>query len=286
LVEELSKNNNVTVLSREPKPSIVNPSVSWKVGSFTDKSFIAEHVKGAEGIIHLASLGLAQAEADPEQDFEVSVLGTRRILEAIRTEKVKKFVYASSAQVYGGGQRQPQNEDDVCFPSSIYAIDKHLAEELIRTYSNKYQINYAILRLFNVYGEDLGGRPRPTVETVFLKQLLAGEEPHINNPKDGRDFVHVSDVVNALHLALFSEKSGTYNVGTGRLTTMSELADILAKLVKSPIKAKQILSDKNPVQFQADTMRSTQELGFTAKLALETGLNQLVRRQTIEKVDK
>jgi nucleoside-diphosphate-sugar epimerase len=92
--------------------------------------------------------------------------------------------------------------------------------------------------------------------------------------------------VNALRLAIFSEKSGTYNVGTGRLTTMSELADILAKLVKSPIKAKQILSDKNPVQFQADTMRSTQELGFTAKLALETGLNQLVRRQTIEKVDK
>jgi UDP-glucose 4-epimerase len=286
LIEELGKENKLTVLSRGPRPSSINRSVNWQVGSLLDKALVTEHVKKTERIIHLASLSSNQAQSSPDEDFKVSVLGTRWMLEAASRYKIKKFVYTSSAQVYEGNSDHPLTETNVCKPTSVYGMDKYIAEQMVQVYSQQFNINSTILRLFNVYGDDLGGRPRPTVETIFLDQLLAGKTPVIhNNPDDGRDFVHISDVVRAIKLALFSPKSGLYNVGTGRLTTMADLADILTKLTNSPVKVKETMTEKKPSQLLADTKLSSRELGFTAKVGLEAGLSQMISRRKAGRIN-
>lgn len=267
---------DVRGIGRSAKPPILD-GVEWMTGDILDQQFADHATTGSDVIIHLACLPLGQSAQDPVQALRVNTEGTLRILEATRRSEAKRFVFISTSQVYGGHAPLPNKESNLPQPDSAYAASKLSAEMWCEAYKRAYGLPVQILRLFNVYGLAADGTPRPTVETIFLQQIKKGQRPIAHgNPEDGRDFIHVQDVVRAIQLTLnTSIWDGAINIGTGVLTTLGELALLIAAAMGKVIRPFIASSSDRPTRFQAETMLAKSRLGFLAETDLFTGLRQL-----------
>jgi UDP-glucose 4-epimerase len=179
-----------------------------------------------EAIIHLVGVpSIGYCEKNPHFSFQLNVLSVQNALEAMRKTDAKKIVFASSAAVYGYSSENPVRETDLTNPTTIYGHHKFIAEEAIKAYCNSYGLNYAILRLFNVYGGDphIG----KDVISIFIRRALKGESILVEGPRKFRDFVHVNDVAQVFKEVVTSNVSKvTLNVGTGVMMTLQEIAEI------------------------------------------------------------
>lgn len=179
-------------------------------------------------VFHLAGkVDIVPSIKRPLDYFEANVKGTLNILEASRLAKVEKFIYASSSSCYGIPNKYPTPEEALCSPQYPYALTKYLGEQLVQHWHKVYKLPTASLRLFNVYGP----RSRTTgaygaVLGVFLKQKLEGRPCTIvGDGKQKRDFVYVSDVVDAFVKAAESPyHGGAYNIGSGKPQSILELS--------------------------------------------------------------
>jgi len=193
-------------------------------------------VRGCNKVVHLACLSMNQSWNDPESDFNVNALGTFNMLKAAQGAGIKQFVYTSTAQVYGPRQNLPISEDDFIRPNSPYAASKLCGEVLCTTFARCYGFGTTVLRLFNVYGAPIDGHDRGTVESIFLERVSKGLAPIIKSlPEEGRDYIHIRDVVRAIRLALQAEAKGEIiNIGTGTMTTLLRLAQLISLISYSP----------------------------------------------------
>jgi len=180
-----------------------------------------------EAIIHLVGLpSVGYCERNPHFSFQLNVLSVQNALEAMRKTDIKKMVFASSAAVYGYSSMNPVKETDLTKPSTIYGYHKLMAEEAIKSYCSSYGLNYVILRLFNVYGGDphIG----KDVISIFIRRALKGDPLLVKGGRKFRDFVHVNDVAQAFVKAVASSVSNTtVNIGTGKMMTLGEIAEIV-----------------------------------------------------------
>lgn len=254
--------------------------MDWVEGDITLPDVATRSVEGCRYLIHLACLPLAASAQDPVQALRMNVEGTIRILEAVRQLPMERLVFASSGQVYGGQSALPNAETDGPAPDSPYAASKLSAEIWCQASARAFGVPVQILRLFNVYGADVSGRLRPTVETLFLQRLAHHQAPQIRgNPSSGRDFVHISDVVSAMARALQAPVDGLpVNVGSGVLTSLTQLADTAAHVMGSHREPEILESPEMPVRFQADTARAQKLLGWQASTSLADGLRDLAGR--------
>jgi UDP-glucose 4-epimerase len=174
-----------------------------RVADVTDWEALVRAFAGCDAVVHLACLPVARCQQDPTAGFRVNTLGTFYVLMAAREAGVRRVVYTSSAQVYGRPAVRPVPESAPCQPVTMYGASKLCGEVWCRTLARAGGPETVVLRLFNAYGPAADRTPRPTVETLFLRAVLAGQEPVVRgHPEHMRDFVHVSDVVRALDLAL------------------------------------------------------------------------------------
>lgn len=204
----------------------------------------AEEVEAAckehkiDGIVHLAAQSKVGPSLEkPEEDLAINVLGTLHLLQAAQKFGIGKFVYASSAAVYGHTDTLPIQETQPTAPLSPYGTSKLAAEQYIQSFQRLYGFDIGILRFANVYGPRQTAETEAGVITIFTDQLLAGEVPKIQG--DGtqtRDFVYVKDVVNAVFQVL-EQPQGTspiYNVSSQTQTSINELVEVLSKAAGKP----------------------------------------------------
>jgi len=123
-------------------------------GSVLDKSSLSQALKGASHVIHLAAvLGVKNTETNNLNCLEINIKGTENILSAAVTEKVSKFIFSSSSEVYGEPLKLPINEDSITQGKTLYAVSKLAGEEFVKGYAQRYpSMDYSILRLFNSFG--------------------------------------------------------------------------------------------------------------------------------------
>ncbi len=282
LINSLSQANiRVRGFARSAKPAGL-PGVEWQQGDVRHLADLQQAMQGCSSVVHLACLPLGLSFQDPINDFQVNALGTLNVLHAAQATGVKRVVYTSTAQVYGSTERLPMTEDDLPQPTSPYAASKLCGEHLCITFARCYGLNTMILRLFNVYGSALGGNERSTVETVFLRRVSQGLPPLIKgDPTQGRDFIHINDVVRSIRLALDKAGAGVViNIGTGQMTTLLELAELIIKLAGGA-KLKPLVEDQEaqPIRIQADIHRAKERLGFQAEITLASGLSHMLERE-------
>ena len=194
---------------------------------------------GVDGVFHLAALiDVEDSIRRPCLYHEVNVSGTLNLLELVRKYDVGKFIFMSSAAVYGNPKYLPIDENHPLCPLSPYGASKVACESYIHAYFNAYGVNSIIFRLFNAYG------PRQTsayagVISIFIRRALRGEPLIVfGDGNQTRDFIYVGDVVEALVKGLFSNvRFGIYNLGTGRATSVNDLAKLVLEVVgrKVPI---------------------------------------------------
>lgn len=183
---------------------------------------------GPEVVVHAAAqVSVAASMLDPSLDLAVNVEGTANVLAGAKRAGTRRFVFLSSG---GGvyGEADGAGEETLPRPQSYYAAHKYLAERYVE-YSG---LSYANARLANVYGPRQRADLEGGVVAIFMQRLSEGLPITINGTgEQSRDFVYVADVVDALLTMADSERSGTWNVGTGEATTVLGLLRALEGLV-------------------------------------------------------
>ncbi|HKP14155.1 MAG TPA: NAD-dependent epimerase/dehydratase family protein [Blastocatellia bacterium] len=208
-------------------------------GTVTDYELVRDVVKGAAIVFHEAARNIIVSTRNPREDYEVNIGGTLNVLLAARETGVPRTVYASSASVYGNPRYLPINEDDATNMLSPYAVSKFAGENYCKAFYESYGLSVAAVRYSNVYGT----RQRPDnpycgVIAKFFESAMGGEAPRIHGDgEQTRDFTYIDDVVEATLLAGISSKAEgqVYNVGTGRETTINQLARMIIRITGAEV---------------------------------------------------
>ena len=190
-------------------------------------------IPGATGIIHLAAVvGVTEVRDNPVQGYISNVEGTFNMLELARRIDAAKFVYASSAAVYGEPKYVPIDENHPQDPVNLYGATKLAGEALVNGYARDYGLSTVVLRYFNVYGPGMKIGPYAGVVYKFIDALLRKQQPTIyGDGRQTRDFVYIEDVVEANIKALRSRVNGVYNIGSGKETSILELYYTICNIV-------------------------------------------------------
>lgn len=172
---------------------------------------------------HAAQIKVPLSIKEPRLDAQINIMGTINLLEASRKFGLR-FVFAASAAMYGTPEYLPIDEEHPMKPLSFYGLSKKVDEEYIRMYGEQYGLSYAILRYANIYGPRQGRYGEGGVVSIFLEQMIKGEELMIEG--DGgatRDYIYIEDVADANLIALTSDRSMTVNISTATQVSVNEL---------------------------------------------------------------
>ena len=234
---------------------------------------------GVEAVVHLAAVCLNKSISDPTESLDVNLLGTQNVLDAAARSSVSRFIYASSASVYGNPTSLPMKETDKPAPLTPYCIAKLAGEQLLDFHGQTSKMTWLALRFFNVYGPGQQTDAYYTsVVLTFLRRLAAGDAPVIDGRgEQSMDFVHVTDVARAVGMALDSTATGqVLNVGTGTQTSIAELADELTRILGSDAKPVFRPREVLVTQREASTERIREVLGWEPTVPLQEGLASVV----------
>lgn len=235
---------NVTVVDnllngrRENLEDLIGERLRLVVGDIRDTALMKSLMHGVEAVYHLACLCLRHSIHSPQENHEINASATLQLLAIARQAEVKRFVYTSSAEVYGSACAGALTEENALRPTNVYGAAKLAAESYARAYHVCYGLPAVILRLFNVYGPrchhegDCG-----EVIPKFLLRALAGKPLIVfGDGNQTRDFNYVSDTARAiLKAGTFEQALGqTLNIGCGRETSINDLAKIIVDVVGNP----------------------------------------------------
>jgi UDP-glucose 4-epimerase len=224
-------------------------------------------------IIHCAgSSSVSASLISPYDDFIKTVELCGFVLESIRTCSPKsKFIYLSSAAVYGNPMSLPINEEHICQPISPYGYHKILSELLIKEYSQLFGIKSVVFRVFSVYGE---GLRRQVIYDLCSKLTSHSNVIEVyGNGLESRDFIHSVDVCRAVELVVSQDIIGTFNLANGNEISISKLIEILKLFINSNKSIQFIGKTRagDPTNWRADITKLTQK-GFKPEISFEQGL--------------
>jgi len=257
-----------------------HPGLEIIRGSVTEFELVRDVVKSANVVIHEAARNIIVSTRNPREDYEVNIGGTLNVLIAVRETGVPRMVYASSASVYGNPRYLPINEDDATNMLSPYSVSKFAGENYCKAFYESYGLSAAVVRYSNVYGT--GQRPDNPycgVVSKFFESAMAGEPPRIHGDgEQTRDFTYVDDVVEATLLAGFNSKAEgqVYNVGTGRETTVNQLARLIIEITGAAVEPSYI--DRRDIdnirRRVVNIEKIRRELRWVPSVTIEQGLRR------------
>lgn len=251
-------------------------------GDVSDPAFVKRIVGDYEVVIHAAALvGTGSSTGKSLELYSSNVTGTVNLLEAAVDSNVQRFIYASSAAVYGETSILPITEDTVPHPQSPYAFSKLEGEKYCQLFGATYGLETVCLRFFNVYGSRQRPGPYSGVISSFIGRLSKRGPPVIfGDGTQTRDFVHVTDVVEANLLAIAHDPSpdGVFNICTGKPTSINELALRLCELTHATdIKPVNVPPRVGDIKHSCGDFRKAREVfGFEPHVRLDDGLKELI----------
>jgi nucleoside-diphosphate-sugar epimerase len=255
------------------------PGATVARADIRDPRQMAEVVNGAELIFHVAAnaSGTVSIE-DPRFDFETNAMGTFNVLEAALAAGTKRFVYLSSASVYGRPQRFPMGVDHPTEPFVPYGASKLAGELFCRSFSTATGLPVVIGRPFCVYGP--GENPELALVEVsrYLRWHLNQKPIQVVGDPDRktRDFVHVSDLVNGLLLIAEKANDGEFfNIGSGEEVSMRELAEAIGAATGRPAVIDQLSHVTEDTYRLVADISKIKRLGYVPRMSLDEGLVQL-----------
>jgi nucleoside-diphosphate-sugar epimerase len=210
-------------------------SVTLLRGDITRPADVESACKGTDYVVHLAAqVSVVESMDRPDETWAINVHGTALLLEAARRCGVRRVVFASSCAVYGDGLEPPFRETDPPRPTSPYGLSKWLGERLAEFYTRVFRLPVVTLRLFNIYGPgQRADSPYASVIPRFIAALRQGVPMTVYGTGDQtRDFVFVEDVTRIIERAFYTPEADglVINVGTGRPTSVNDLARLLQEL--------------------------------------------------------
>lgn len=303
------------------RPEYLNSHAELIEGSVLDSAAVDRALDGVDAIFHQAAVvGVGQSMYEIERYCRANTLGTAVLLERLveRRDRIRKLIVASSMSIYGEGayrtvdgdvraprlrrrealergdwelrdesgrplQPIPTPETKPLQPTSVYAVTKRDHEELCLSVGYAYRIPTVALRYFNVYGARQAlSNPYTGVGAIFSSRLLNGKAPVVfEDGRQTRDFVHVSDIVQANLLALATESADyeAVNVGTGRATSVLDIGRTIANYLGLPHLDPDVRNEAREGDIRhcyADIAKAKDLLGYEPSVRIEDGVAALV----------
>ena len=259
--------------------SNVNPAAKLEVLDILDADSLMRLFQKFQPdvVLHLAAqVSVSISVRDPIFDASVNILGSLNVLDA--TSRVgASLVYASSAACYGPPAELPITETHVCAPASPYGISKLSAEHYLSAFRQTHGLVGTTLRLSNVYGPRQSPASEAGVVATFAYRLCSGARVNISGEgKQTRDFIYVGDVAEAFCHAIRAP-SGTYNIGTGRESSVMDVWSMMAQCARQRGKdvADPLMVDSRAGDIARsvfDCTKAAKHLGWVAHTTLETGI--------------
>lgn len=300
-------------------PSYLNKEIEFVRGDIRDTNLLSRCLEGISVVSHqAAAVSVMQSMSNPTKYAEVNTLGTASLLELLVDRNrfpIRKLIIPSSMSIYGEGlylqnnnevfptlrekeqlengrwelewkgtpcDHAPTHEDKPLRPTSIYAITKRDQEEMALSIGREYNIPVVALRYFNIYGTRQSlSNPYTGVAAIFSSRVLNGNVPVVfEDGKQLRDFIHISDIVQANLLAT-NKSEGDYqvfNIGSGRPISILNVAEKVIASFGKDISAI-VTNTARPGDIRhcyADISRATKTLGFIPKSDFETSIQELI----------
>jgi UDP-glucose 4-epimerase len=258
---------------------LIDKDLNFIQEDIRDQVALEEATKNSEVIFHLAAQTSVPFSMDnPKEDCQINVVGTVNALEAARKADAR-VVFASSAAVYGNPEKRPTPETYQTHPVAFYGLTKLIGENYCRFYHENYGLEVVMFRIFNVYGPDCHGAIYD-----FLNKLR--NNPHklevLGTGKQSRDFVFISDMVDALVKAATSPSAPgeVFNVGTGTTTSVAELAKMIVNILELAdvdiyFTGGQAWAGDMDITL-ADNSKAINTLQWKPQVSLEEGLKKLI----------
>jgi UDP-glucose 4-epimerase len=243
-----------------------------------------------EVVYHLAAqIDVRASVDDPAFDASVNVIGAINVLEACRRHGVRRVIYSSTGgALYGDAELLPTPEDYAIRPMAGYGQSKYTAEQYCDLYCRLYGLSTLTLRYGNVYGPRQDVHGEAGVVAIFCGKLLSGEQPVVfGDGLQTRDWVDVSDVVEANLIAAASAVAGALNIGHGQETSVLEFIAALQRVgaqrglaLPDPVHEPERLGEVRRSCLKVDAAHA--QLGWEPRISLEEGLHRILSGLTAE----
>jgi UDP-glucose 4-epimerase len=278
----MDSNNAIGIDIRESPFSKHRPNIVQE--DIRDLAAMRKSLKGCSAVLHCAAqVSVVNSINDPINDLSNNVQGTITLLQAASECGVKNFVYISSAAVYGDPVKVPIDESHPLDPKSPYGASKMSAEQYCRVFTETKSLPYVVVRPFNFYSPRADPKsPYSGVITKFVEWAKRGEPLLVEGDgEQTRDFIHAMDVARMVMSAAGSKASNmTLNCGSGKATSINELARVVVKASGKKVEVKHIAPRVGDIRHSVSEMSSAKRaLGFEAKMTLEKGLGQFFEEE-------
>lgn len=273
--------DNFSNSSKEKISSLIQKRVNLIEGDILDYAKLSDSMIDHDIVIHLAAqIDIAESIKNPDYTKKVNVEGTLNVLNSCKKNKIKNFIGISTAAVYGNSNELPLKETSTLMPISPYGQSKLEMEKEIKNFSNNNELNSIILRLFNVFGRGQTDAYAGVITKFFNN--IKNNKPLIifGDGTFTRDFVHVSNVVQAIINAsnkMDGKKGDVYNISSEVRTSILELAELILSISGKHLEINHLPSKTGDIHHsQASTDLAKKELDFVPKISLKEGLKDLL----------
>ena len=228
---------------------------------------------------HAAQIDVRQSVTDPIHDAHTNVLGSLGLLLSCTRHGVRKVIYASTGgAIYGEGRSLPATEEHPVNPEAPYGASKHAVEHYLYIWKLLHGLDYTALRYPNVFGPRQNPHGEAGVNAIFVGLMLEGKRPRIFGTGTAvRDYLFVSDVVDANLMAIDKGSGEILNIGTGVGTSVLDIVRTLNRIMGTRIEP--IFEAARPGEVQRITLDATkakQVLGWAPRVSFEEGLRRTV----------
>ncbi len=278
----LARGCAVRVFDRPSAPyldALVRSGAQQVTGDFLDIQALRAALSGCDTVYHLISATVpTTSNEDPIYDAQANIIGTLQLLEEAKRAGVRKIICASSGgTVYGIAQEVPIREDHPTEPTSAYGISKLAIEKYLHLYWILHNLEYRVLRIANVYGERGPTGGSQGVIGSFLESIRQQQALRIWG--DGsvvRDYIHVSDVVNALiRVAVYEGPFRVFNIGGGKGYSLNDIVHVMELATGHPIECTRLPGRTFDVPANVlEISRARQHLNWQPAIGLLEGIRR------------
>lgn len=263
-----------------PHALLAHPNLSVFIGDIRDANVVQAAMEGVTHVLHLAAqVSVSVSLSMPIESASHNIQGFLQVIEAARTAGVKRFIYASSAAVYGNPPALPLKESLALHPISPYGLEKQINEQYAALYMAQFGLSCLGLRYFNVYGPwQHSPSANMGVVSLFAQQALARQTITIHGDgEQTRDLIHADDVAEANCRALFSNCTGVINIANGQAVSLLSLLAAFEKQLQYTVPQCFGMRRNGDIQHSyADISHMKHKLEWQPQIPLAEGLAQLL----------
>lgn len=255
-----------------------DPRYTFVQSDICDSGTMNEILNGNDAIVHFAAESHVDRSISGSAEFiRTNVLGTHTLLEASREQNIGRFVHVSTDEVYGSIESGSWPETDPLLPNSPYAASKASSDLLVRSFFRTHNLDTVITRCSNNYG--YFQFPEKLIP-LFVTNLIDGKKvPLYGNGTNVRDWLHVDDHCNGIHLALTKGKSGEiYNIGGGTELTNLQMTQLILDAMNVDWDVVERVDDRkgHDLRYSVDCSKAESELGYKPEVPFSQGLSETV----------